>query len=145
MRQMGTPVNAAPATHGFEEHTGEVQLRVEAGSLRELFEEAARALAELAHEGPTRPTQPEETVSVRASDREALLVEWLNELVFLSETRRRVYPSVHVDELTDTTLKATVCGFETEEIRTAVKAATLHEVCVHEREGRWTANVVLDV
>ncbi len=37
--------------HVFEEHVGEVQIRVEADSLAELFAEAGRALAELEQRG----------------------------------------------------------------------------------------------
>ena len=36
----------APARHTFEEHTGELALRMEAPTLRSLFEQAGKALSE---------------------------------------------------------------------------------------------------
>lgn len=136
----------APA-HEFEEHTGEVRLRVEASTLPELFEEAARALVELSAGGSlSAPLQDERRVEVRASDRDALLIDWLNELVFLSETTRCVFPSVHVEALDDRELRAVVRGAEPSVIRTAVKAATMHGVHIEQGgDDRWTARVVLDV
>jgi hypothetical protein len=45
-------MRSRPARHSFGEHVGEVVLRIEAPTLRELFEEAGRALAELGAEVP---------------------------------------------------------------------------------------------
>jgi SHS2 domain-containing protein len=132
--------------HAFEDHTGEVRMRVEAGTLAELFEEAARGLAELMQERPAPPDPGSaEHVRLRARDAEALLVDWLNELVFLSDTRERVYTDVRVTHITDTELEATVAGATPEALRTAVKAATLHGLAVRRSAEGYSASVVLDV
>src|SRR5690242_12229426 len=115
--------------HTFEDHVGEVRLRVEAPTPGDLFEEAARGLTELIAEvSATANVEHETTVVLRAHDREALLVDWLNELIFLFETRHLVYSDVHVRSMTDTVLEAVVRGAEPRVLRTAVKAATLHDL-----------------
>lgn len=131
--------------HWFAEHTGEVELHLEAATLEELFAEAGRALAELLADEPRPASGDPETVLVRAPDRETLLVEWLNELLFLSETRKQVFSEVHVDGIANGELRARVRGFEPGSIRTAVKAATLHQLRIEERPGGFAATVVLDV
>jgi SHS2 domain-containing protein len=138
---------AAGAEHSFEEHTGEVRLEVVAASCEELFAEAGRALAELMlGETPeVLELSPEQVVEVSAGDRAALLVEWLNELVYLSETCKQVFTRVRVERVDDTHLRARVAGVAPETLKTAVKAATLHRVSVEPTEGKWRATVVLDV
>ena len=136
----------AVARHSFEDHTGEVRLRLEAPTLAALFEEAALGLAELMLEGPSDANEePEQSVTVEAPDCEALLVAWLNELVFLSETRGRVYTEVRVHSVSNTRLEASVRGVFPETLRTAVKAATLHGLRVEQSAHGYTATVVLDV
>ena len=135
-----------PPSHVFEEHTGEVRLHLDAPELSALLAEAGRALAELMTDQPVRPSVdgPEE-VRVRAPDRDALLVEWLNELIFRSETHKKVYADVTVLRATDTELVASIRGGEPERLKTAVKAATFHNLRIAERGGRVSATVVLDV
>ena len=135
------------ATHDFEEHTGEVRLRLRAGSLAALFEEAARAVADLMYSGgPPGAAGPPVPVDARAADREALLAAWINELVFLSETQKCVWVEVRIERLSDTDLHAVVRGVEPQFLRTQVKGATLHDLHITEnRSGSFEATLVLDV
>ncbi|MHB8874333.1 MAG: archease [Myxococcaceae bacterium] len=135
----------ASPSHIFEEHTGEVQVRIEAATLPELFAEAGRALAELLTDSPRPPSGSAEEVTVQAADRDALLVEWLDELIFRSETRRKVYGGISVVRASDTELVALIRGSEPERLKTAVKAATFHNLRIAEHAGRLSATVVLDV
>lgn len=135
------------ATHQFEPHTGEVRLEVTASSCEGLFAEAGRALAELmmGEVPPTAPSTPEVCIEARARDRAALLVEWLNELIYLSETRKQVFTHLDVEAVDDRQVRATVAGVTPAVLKTAVKAATLHGLSLVRRSGRWRATVVLDV
>jgi SHS2 domain-containing protein len=132
--------------HSFEEHTSEIELRLTAGSLDDLFAEAGRALAELMirnvdDKGLGLP----EEVMVQSADRQALLVDWLNELIFRSEVAKKVYVRFRISRLTDRELEATIWGVEPAEIHTVIKAATLHRVQLNEDPDGWSAIVVLDV
>ena len=140
----------ARARHSFEEHTGEVMLTLAAPTLEELFAEAGRGLAELlagreAIEAPPASDSPAEHVLVRARDLPALLVAWLDELVYRSEMAKRVYDQIEVEEVGDRELRATIRGFEPQHLRTAVKAATFHRLRVEPDRDGFRASVVLDV
>lgn len=135
--------------HEFEEHTSEVKMRVQAATLPALFAEAGRGLAELMAEKAAEPSQirADEPVVVGARDVDALLAEWLNELVYRTERRGRIYTAMEIDRLTDTALEGRIGGEDVSEFKTPVKAATLHDLHIApqvEGEG-WTASVVLDV
>ncbi|MBI2896568.1 MAG: archease [Deltaproteobacteria bacterium] len=113
--------------------------------MAELFAEAGRALAEVMGQ-PGAPSRMEpQRIAVQASDREALLVEWLNELVFRSERTGELFPDLTVDEITDRALRATIRGSEVRESRSQVKAATFHALRIEEGPTGLTATVVLDV
>jgi len=88
---------------------------------------------------------PEQRIAVRGRDRAALLVEWLNELIFRSETTKQVFTRLRVDRVGANEMQAAVAGVSPEGLRTQVKAATLHGLSLENRGGAWQASVVLDV
>ena len=131
--------------HSFGEHVGEVLLQMEAPTIRVLFEEAGLALAELLAESvEDRSIGTEERVDLEERDHGALLVAWLNELIFRSERTKLVYDDLRVD-VRGTRLAAAIRGHRPRRARTAVKAATMHDVHVDEGQDGFSASVVLDV
>jgi SHS2 domain-containing protein len=85
-------MQATPATHDFLEHTGELRLRVRAQSLDGLFAEAGRALGVAMHRAADAPGPAGAWLELEASggDLPALLVAWLNELVFVAEASHMI-------------------------------------------------------
>src|ERR1700710_1189880 len=80
---------APMSDHRWVDHTSEVQLEVAAESLAELAAEAGRALGLLMLRGePAAVSGPARTLEVTAVDRDALLVNWLNEILFVAETEK---------------------------------------------------------
>ncbi len=135
------------ARHSFRDHVGELELEIEAPSLAELYAEAGRALARLmiGDDNSALADRDAERVEVRASDPEALLAEWLNELIFLSEIRRRAYTYFSIESVGRDALVASIRGIPIEQIHTAVKAATLHAIRIEKTDAGYRASVVLDV
>jgi len=88
-------------------------------------------------------------VAVEAADREALLVAWLNELLYLYEVRRLIGADCNVLSLTETHLHAEVWGETVDRARHVLvghaKAVTYHQLHVGPVAGRWEASVVVDV
>ncbi len=124
---------------------GELEIGLEAPSRADLFVEAARALAEALAGGlPEAVTEPER-IALGASDVEALLVDFLNELVYLGEREGVAYTDVRVERVTDRELFALARGAPLDRPRLAVKAATLHGLRLREDASGATATVILDV
>jgi SHS2 domain-containing protein len=143
---MATSSGPSGARHVIEEHTGELAIRLEAPTLRELFEEAGRALsATMRGRSVKNLPRAEVRIAVAAPDREALLVEWLNELVFRAESEHVLFTDFRVERLSDRELVATAGGRRVGRLRNPVKAATLHGLSVAEGAGGVGATVVLDV
>lgn len=129
--------------HRFVEHTGEVELVLEAPTEVGVFEEALAALRELVDDtGDGTPAR--HAVAVSAGDRALLLVEWLTELVFLAEVESFVPDRVAAFELVGDRLRATVEGRRGRPAQ-LVKAVTLHSLELRQEKGGWHGRVVFDV
>jgi SHS2 domain-containing protein len=125
------------------DHTSELELEIQAPSEEAVFAEAIAALAELVGDGGGPPMARE--VEVAADDHALLLVEWLTELVYLSELEELVPERIASMELTEGRLRATVEGHRARP-RHLVKAVTLHRLELSgDDEAGWRARVVLDV
>ena len=134
------------AWHRFLDHTSEITLQVGAADWPGLLAQAGRGLAELllrgtpaAAEGDWRPLE------VSSHDREALLVDWLNEILYLAETGLWVAVDFAVDDCSETHLKARARGVTVDESPSLVKAATFHDLHVRDLPEGLEAEVILDV
>lgn len=126
------------------EHTGEAALELRADDEEGVFAEALAGLAELLGEpGPDAPLEERE-LAVRAPDRPALLVAWLEELLWISERDGVVPVGVVRLGLGPDGLRATV-AVAPGPPRPLVKAVTWHDLCFAPAGAGYRARVVLDV
>jgi SHS2 domain-containing protein len=132
--------------HRWVDHTSEVQLEVEAESLAELAAEAGRALGLLMLRGePAAVSGPARRLEVSSVDRDALLVDWLNEILFVAETELWVPVEFKVEESSPTRLRVAARGVPVAEPPSSVKAATFHGLKVEESGRLFRAEVIFDV
>jgi len=129
---------------GFEElsHTADVSIRAWGGDLDELFAAAAEGMFALM--GAPRETGVGRKVEVAAGDLETLLVDWLSELLYLSEVNGELYDSFAVRVLPSWRLEAAIAGGKGSASGDKVKAVTYHGLCVEHADGRYAATVVFD-
>jgi SHS2 domain-containing protein len=126
------------------EHTGELELEIEAATEPAVFADALAAYAELVRDDGS-PDSERREIELRSDDRAALLAEWLEELVYLADAQRFV--PEHLADLTleADSLRAIVRG-HTGAPNPLVKAVTRHRLAFEPSEGEgWRARVVLDV
>lgn len=144
---MTSPGSEAVAA-GYEilPHTAEVGIRSWGSSLAEAFEQAAWGLADIL--GATASGAGEaRTIRASGSDEGALLVDFLNELLFVHESEEVAFSGIRIARLSETDLEAevTVVPLSGEPVGTAVKAATYHQLAVDRRPSGVEARVYLDV
>lgn len=129
------------------EHVGEWRVELRADTLTEIFEELARVIAGVA--GTTSESRgPWEELDVEGRDREALLIDYANELVSRGEIDARAY-----DEVRDVVIRndgrpriqARVRGRTVTSWRSPLKAATYHGARLSRDAAGWRANVLFDV
>lgn len=138
----------------FLDHTADIAVRIRAASGAEFFEEAARAFLALLLDLDSSSAEPrrELPLHLEAEDAESLLVDFLNELIFLFDTQRMVVSEIVVEDArleSPASLRATLRGetFDASRhtARTAVKAATFHGLEVRRNSEGVEAVVVFDL
>ena len=126
------------------EHTADLAIRVWGRDLPDLFANAAAALFAMMAEPPAGVDLTHELI-VEAGDIEELLVDWLNELIFLHEVHGETYSRFEITAFTPESLRAIVYGGATARKTRSIKAATFHELTISEDENGAEARIVFDV
>lgn len=132
------------------EHGADVGVRGVGRTVAEAFEQAAVAVTAVLCDPSV--VRPDVVVAIRCanSDRDILLTDWLNAVVYEMATRHMIFSRFHVEIAEDGALSGTAAGEAVDVARHApaveVKGATLTELGVKQREdGLWLAQCVVDV
>ncbi|HZD68008.1 MAG TPA: archease [Actinomycetes bacterium] len=133
------------AGHELLEHTADLGVRASGATLEELFEQATMALAEVL--GAWRPGPGEVLpMAVEAPDPGGLLVDWLNEVVYVQEVRGASLAAVEVERVGGGRAGGSLTLTpQPPSGGIYVKAVTYHQLKVERRAGGWLAEVYLDV
>jgi SHS2 domain-containing protein len=130
-------------------HTADVGYRLRGNSLAEIYVNAAEALVAIITDRRRLRLRETRDITVEAPDREALLVAWLNHLLYLYDVDGFLGRDFEILELQDERLRARARGeaFDPERHvgKTAVKAATYHHLEITPRDHGWQATVILDL
>ena len=136
---------------GFEiiDHTADVGIIAYGADVEELFSNAALALFSLI----TEPERIEEKLhldlEVNSEGRDSLLVEWLNELIYLFDVKHILFIRFDIESLTHNDLKATCYGENFDpmrhKIKIGVKAATYHMLSLEKNGNGYKSQIILDI
>ncbi len=130
-------------------HDADIGVRGIGPTMKDAFEMAATALtAVITNPQSVRP-QTAISIACSAPDRDFLLYEWLNHIIYELDTRRMLFSKFEIESISETTLQATIYG-ETVDLShhkpaVDVKGATMTELKVSEENGHWLAQCVVDV
>ena len=138
---------AVPRWEHFE-HQADIGVRGIGNTLNEAFAQAALAMSAIVTDLSLIEPKEEVTVHCEEPDRELLLVDWLNALIFEMATRKLLLGRFEVD-IVEGRLRAKAWGERVDVKRhqpaVEVKGATYTELTVYQREGTWVAQCVVDV
>jgi len=128
--------------------SGDVGLKIYGSTLEELFENAASGLYSLITDISQIKCIEHKTISLSSDNMESLLVQWLNELVFLFDAYNFIGTEFSV-RLENNNFKAIISGgfFDPDinESRLLVKAATYHDLSLKKSGTGLVATVIFDI
>ena len=129
-------------------HTADVGIIAYGVNINQAFANAARALFSLITELDDVEEFLHRDIELTAPDEESLLVEWLNELIYLFDTENIVFKRFDVTKLNNRQLKARSYGEKVDSskhrLKTGVKAATYHMLKVDKDNG-YRIQVLFDI
>jgi SHS2 domain-containing protein len=131
------------------DHTADIGFRAWGATVAELFENSARAMMSIAADPSAFALGRAESIELSGEDYESLLVDWLNEILFLFDSNTLAPKEFRVEEITPTTLRGHALGEKRDPQRhpwtLIIKAVTYYEIRVEQRDNRWEAQVFLDI
>jgi SHS2 domain-containing protein len=118
--------------------------------LNELFANAALAMFNVIIDTRNVESKIEREIKVEGDDLVSLLFNWLNELLFYVDAENLAFSEFDVVvDREKFTLTAKCRGeeidLEKHDVKTHVKAATMHKMTVERKDGYWEARVILDI
>ena len=135
------------------DHTADIGVEAEAHDLGSLFADAARGFADVVTDIDGIEGSTERRQHLEAASLEALLVDWLSELLYVFETEGLLFSAVTADVSPSErgwSLRA-VCRGEVfdsgrHELKVPIKAVTYHALEVaRSAAGGWRARVIFDI
>jgi len=130
-------------------HTADVGIIAYGADVKELFSNAALALFSLITEPESVEEKLHLDLEVSSEDRDSLLVEWLNELIYLFDAKHILFSRFDIESLTHNELKATCYGegFDPmkHKIKMGVKAATYHMLKLDKNGDGCKAQIIFDI
>ena len=129
-------------------HTADVGIIAYGADMNEAFANAAKALFSLITDLDDVEEVTHRDIELTAPDQESLLVEWLNELIYLFDAENMLFKRFDIAQLSDTHLKARSYGSKADssrhKLKMGVKAATYHMLKIDKSNG-IKAQVLFDI
>jgi SHS2 domain-containing protein len=143
-----TPHRIPDTRASFEliEHSGDVKLRALGQTFEDVLVNAARGMMALmfGDEILNARAEQREFITIESADREALLVDWLSELLYRAASRYHAYVDFRICTVSERLLVADV-GIAAAEALDDIKAVTHHELAIRQVDGGFEAVVVFDL
>lgn len=131
---------------GFHEiaHTADWELEVWAPDLLSLLEQAALGMYQLCGAEIGAGARVAHKIELEFNEPETLLVDFLTELIFLSETEQLVFDEFRM-EINNNHLTADLVGSTYISLSKEIKAVTYHHLRIKRSGSSLKANIIFDV
>src|SRR3989337_2146527 len=127
------------------EHTADWALRVRGQDLADLLRNAAQGMLQLSGAVPQSGPRSRRELRLDSLDRESLLVDFLQELLFGIEMRQAAYPEIEIHDITATALRATLTEAPLQCVAKPIKAVTYNDLHIEESPLGLVTTLAFDV
>ena len=127
------------------EHKADLKIRAFGKTKEELFSNMLLAMSE-SQKASILPQEVRRDFRIKSSDLPSLLVDFLSEVLYLSQVNKEVYKEVKFKEFTDNEIKGELIGQKVKSFGEDIKAVTYHDLDVHQQKnGLWQATILFDI
>ena len=131
------------------DHAADVGIIAYGRDTKQLFSNAGLALFSLITDVRSIQEKLQHQVKINSENRDDLLIEWLNELIYLFDAKHLLFNHFHIEYLNNNQLKAICYGEKfnptRHRIKMDVKAATYHMLEVVQDNKGYSAQVIFDI
>ncbi|MCJ7514383.1 MAG: archease [Dehalococcoidia bacterium] len=131
------------------EHTADIGIVAYGADIKQVFANAALGLFNLMADLDNLKEGVKREIELSAEDVEVLLVEWLNELIYITEVEHIIFKRFEINEFSNTRLKATCFGEKIKpgqhKLKREIKAATYHMLKLNKEDGSYKVQIIFDI
>ncbi|PIP16809.1 MAG: hypothetical protein COX44_03390 [Candidatus Portnoybacteria bacterium CG23_combo_of_CG06-09_8_20_14_all_37_13] len=133
------------------EHKADLKIRVFGKDKKELFENAMIGMFESAKYEPafaeaTAGKEIKKEIKVSSLDLPSLLVDFLSEVLYLSEINHEIYHQIQFRKLTNKNIEGNLFGEKLKTIGVIIKGVTYYSLDIHQKKDKtWETTVLFDI
>jgi len=135
------------------EHPADVRIQAFGKTKKELFLSAMRGMnailkPQIKSQKPASPAgglKVKSKIKVKSIDLNSLLVDFLNEILYLIQINKEVYNDVKFTKFSDIELEGELIGNKVESFSEDIKAVTYHGLEIKQKNGLYEATVLFDI
>ena len=128
------------------EHKADLKIRAFGKTKAELFLNMLLGMIESQKPEIKENQKIKREIKIKSLDIEALLVDFLSEVLYLTQVNREIYNDIKFTKFTDTELEGELIGQKIERFGEDIKGVTYHDLDIDQKENSvWKATVLFDV
>jgi SHS2 domain-containing protein len=133
------------------EHKADLKIRAFGKDLEELFLNTMIGMFESAKYEPafaeaTAGKEIKKEIKVSSLDLPSLLVDFLSEVLYLSEVNKEVYNRIGFKKFSDKRIEGILLGKKLKRIGVVIKGVTYHDLEIKQnKDGGWEATILFDI
>ena len=131
------------------DHTADIGIIAYGTDIKQIFANAALGLFSLMAELDDIKEDAQRDLVLSAEDEEVLLVEWLNELIYIFDVEHIVFKRFEIDKLSGNQIKARCFGQKIKpgqhKLKREIKAATYHMLRISKSNSNYEVQVIFDI
>ncbi len=127
-------------------HPADIRLEIIASCKEDIFRGALEGMAYIIQPNISQKSVlKKEQIEIHSLDINALLVDFLNEVLAKSDIHNSIFYNIKIEKLTDNSIKGMIEGRNVKEFSKEIKAATYHGLEIKENKGEWKVVVLFDI
>ncbi|MGC9031427.1 MAG: archease [Minisyncoccia bacterium] len=127
------------------EHKADLKIRAFGKEKLELFLNAMLGMFESA-KYEAEGSKIKREIKISSLDLSSLLVDFLSEVLYLSEVNQEVYDEIQFKKFSDKNIEGILIGKKLKRIGVLIKGVTYHDLEIQQRkDGVWEATILFDI
>jgi SHS2 domain-containing protein len=126
------------------EHRTDLKIKALGKTKEELFLNILLGMTEFQKPEVEKGKEVKREIKIESVDFPALLVDFLNEVLYLDQTQKEAYFGLNFKKLGEKTLEVELIGQKVKRFGEDIKAATFHGLDVR-KDKNWQATVLFDI
>ena len=128
------------------DHPADIKVQAFGKTKEELFINALKGMSEiLKSEIKDKNQIVKNRIEINSIDLDNLLVDFLSEVLYLTQINKRIYNDIKFFKFSDKGLEGELSGYQIESFEEDIKAVTYHGLKIEKKNNQYQATILFDI